>query len=311
MEITMGNRTKNKRIFKIIYNPYRKEMKYQVKNEGEKSWNELGNNSKLIQSEFSKNIILQHDGMKILKLIREKYNPQEIIFEGTEEDYQDLKSIIDNFYGKDICCKKGACYLKSPQNVLSEIEKKFNQLDRTFEDYNSPEIRDIISKFKDVLGVEIPIFVMGTYSAGKSAFINAIIGAEILPSRIDTTTAKTYKIMEAMEDRGEVKFLNGKKEIKVEFSKNKEYSVSKEIDEELKIMIARSLGKNSSETVTSQLFYCISAINYYAKKILIKLVILLRFIPHLTVCLKVIRIPLYSMIRRVLIRQKIKSIGKY
>ncbi len=262
MEIIMRNR-----VFKINYNPYRKEIGYQVKEEGE-NWEELGDKSKLIRdSKFSANIILQHCAMEILKEIEDQYHPREIIFEGTEEDYQDLKSVIDNFYGEKIRCRKGDYYIESAQNLLLEIEEKFRQLDKTFKNYESPEISDIIGEFKDVTQEDIPIFVMGTYSAGKSAFINAMIGAEILPSKIDTTTAKVYEIMESKcADQGEVKFSNNGKEIKVKFDKNKEYSVSEDIDEDLKVMLTQSLEKNSGGTVTSQLFYCISAVNSYAEE---------------------------------------------
>ena len=47
------------------------------------------------------------------------------------------------------------------------------------------------SKFSE--GV-IPICVFGNYSAGKSTFINALIGREVLPSGGDPVTAKIYKI---------------------------------------------------------------------------------------------------------------------
>lgn len=257
----------SKRVFKISYNPYLKKIEYQVKEEGE-SWQDLGPNSKLIRdSRFSGNISLQHCAMDIVEEIKCQYHPQKIIFEGTEEDYQDLKNVIDNFYEEEIFCKKGDYYIESAQNLLPKIEEKFSQLDRTFQECQSPEISNIIGKFKEVMGVEIPVFVMGTYSAGKSAFINAMIGAEILPSSEKTTTAKIYKISESKgNDRGEVKFFNNGKEIKIEFDKNKKCSLSKEMEQDLQTMISQSLKKNSRDTITSQLFYCISAINSYANE---------------------------------------------
>lgn len=52
----------------------------------------------------------------------------------------------------------------------------------------------------------VPICVLGNYSAGKSTFINALIGSEILPNGIEPITAKIYKIARSKyKDRASVK----------------------------------------------------------------------------------------------------------
>ena len=52
----------------------------------------------------------------------------------------------------------------------------------------------------------VPICVLGNYSAGKSTFINSLIGSEILPSGIEPITAKIYKIARSKyPDRASVK----------------------------------------------------------------------------------------------------------
>ena len=47
-----------------------------------------------------------------------------------------------------------------------------------------------LNKVSQALDDVIPLCVFGNYSAGKSTFINALIGVELLPSGGDPVTAK-------------------------------------------------------------------------------------------------------------------------
>ena len=68
-------------------------------------------------------------------------------------------------------------------------------------------IKKDLNKVSDALKDIIPICVFGNYSAGKSAFINAIIGEEILPSGDNPVTAKVYKIERSkFPDNARIKF---------------------------------------------------------------------------------------------------------
>lgn len=51
-----------------------------------------------------------------------------------------------------------------------------------------------LNKVSQALDDVIPLCVFGNYSAGKSTFINALIGVELLPSGGDPVTAKIYEI---------------------------------------------------------------------------------------------------------------------
>jgi len=63
-----------------------------------------------------------------------------------------------------------------------------------FSESKSNSATEQIKKYEDVMSDTIPICIMGLYSTGKSAFINSLLGVEILPSADDPTTAKTFKI---------------------------------------------------------------------------------------------------------------------
>ena len=64
---------------------------------------------------------------------------------------------------------------------MPEIQKVFINLAQVFKEYSTEEINQIIAKFLDATKTEIPICVVGMYSTGKSAFINSLIGEEVLP----------------------------------------------------------------------------------------------------------------------------------
>ena len=72
----------------------------------------------------------------------------------------------------------------------------------------------------------IPICIFGNYSAGKSTFINALIGYEILPSGGDPVTSKIYEIKRSgQKDRARVSFAFKGEEFELLFD-NKECRIS-------------------------------------------------------------------------------------
>ena len=79
---------------------------------------------------------------------------------------------------------------------MKQIETRFDEVISTLEDseYTKDEITAEIGKYRDTIDESIAICVTGLCSAGKSAFINSLIGYEILPSSSDPTTAKMFKI---------------------------------------------------------------------------------------------------------------------
>ena len=60
----------------------------------------------------------------------------------------------------------------------------------------------LISKDFFAKGIEIdtkkifPMLVIATMSSGKSTLINALLGQQILPSKNEACTAKTYSILD-------------------------------------------------------------------------------------------------------------------
>ena len=71
---------------------------------------------------------------------------------------------------------------------------RFARIKTTLEKYEESSIVELIQKYEDTIKPSVSVCVLGLYSAGKSAFINSLIGEEILPSGSDPTTAKVFRI---------------------------------------------------------------------------------------------------------------------
>lgn len=213
---------------KISYNPYNKEFEYRCRSDEAKPWVKPGPSSPLLNKEFARGQ-LQYIADSIIETLNDKYNHENlgltIYFEGTNEDYDALQASLDYYlreekeeYSKvwDICLRKGRRYIYPADYVLKQINTIYNQMKSTLSDSGSDAEKEI-NRFKDVSRPEIPVCIMGLYSAGKSAFINSLIGREILPSASDPTTAKNYRVQNNF-NTGRIRFTFERRSGLLEFS---------------------------------------------------------------------------------------------
>ena len=187
---------KNK--FKIVANPYKCEINYYYWNEENDDYAECGCSSIFSKKEFT-NAVIWNKGYEIIQEINKNYNQGnvglELEFYGTKEDKDELSYIIDEYFSdKGIVLVSDDSYLRSAVDVKKGIEDIFTHMGELFSQYQNSEITEYINKFNDAVRPTIPICVMGLYSSGKSAFINSILGIELLPSASDPTTAKTCAV---------------------------------------------------------------------------------------------------------------------
>lgn len=256
---------------KIQCNPYSKTVKYKRwgrdTNDDTFKWLDLGSKSKLIIEKKFSHVTIQHNACEIINEIAEEYNRGnaglDIVFDGTEEDYFDLKDVVEQFYsGSGIECKMGDLYLESAEIVMPKIQKVFDDMSKVFSEYKE-KTNSIVEKYLDATKTVIPICVVGMYSTGKSAFINALIGEEVLPSAVNPTTARNYKIVQS-EKKGKICFLDKTDKIEIIFD-NQKYNIIGNIVRELKTEIERRLGEKI-ESIHKGLYESLSAINEYADK---------------------------------------------
>ena len=201
---------------KIISNPYAKEIKFQKYDSLNNLWQEINyehnENSKLLKQELVKGFF-PFNVKDIVDIIITEYGvPGEktvIVFKGTADEYRELEEICNDNAHKDfVTATKEIIYLENARDILPLVRNLFNEMDPLImKSANHERIERDLNRFKDAASDVVPICVLGNYSTGKSTFINALIGSEILPSGTEPVTAKIYKISRAKyPDRASVKF---------------------------------------------------------------------------------------------------------
>ncbi len=206
-----------KKIIKIQHNPYVNQIRFHVSPNSGNSWQDLADTSELLKYQ-NQECVFSNCVEDIVSYINQYQNSNAeglcIQFVGTDEDYVILESIVESENtnstrkGKIKAVRIGV--YKSADEAIGIIREAYERISNEFDDYlpgrekaetdaATKEIGKTISSFTDTVSKDIPICVIGTYSVGKSAFINAIIGAEILPSKVDPCTAKDVKVERSTE----------------------------------------------------------------------------------------------------------------
>ena len=182
---------------KIIYNPYQKTIRYRYRSAPNQAWGDLYRGSELFSELKYQQGSLQNYAEKIIDYILKDCCTDgrgvDLFFSGTDADWEDLKEIIQRMDVKQqICCCDGGGRMISSEAALEKIDEIFKGLAEDFAD--DPEIKADLDKYLDASRSGVVLVVAGAYSAGKSSFINALIGEELLPTASSPTTAKIFKV---------------------------------------------------------------------------------------------------------------------
>lgn len=256
---------------KIISNPYQKKIAYQSWNEANQEWKDINRqtngNSKLLNEKLVCGFF-PFKVKNIVDVIIEEYHKAEIVFEGNEDEYKELQEVCKNDnYSDLISLEKSNLSLENARDIFPEINEVFNEnlrplIIQTGNVYE--KIKTELEKYTDVSNDIIPICVLGNYSSGKSTFINALIGSEILPSGAEPVTAKIYKIKQsAYPNSAAVSFKYNNQHMKLKFEDDTfkfsmtsaENELSQKLEQEL-----NSLGKSS---ITFRVNRVIEVLNNY------------------------------------------------
>lgn len=252
---------------KIIYNPYAKTIAY--KRWSNKTWLDLGSSSPLNEVKYQKNITLQNLGVEIIHHILRGYDDGTIgvnlVFEGTDNDYNDFQSIIDLYFSdQKITCEQDPHKLLSADEAAQKIESIFESTERTFQKYPNNELKLQIEKYKEAVKSTVTVCVLGTYSAGKSAFINALIGEEILPCASDPTTATAYRVHTSMEKK--IRFFYKEEVVELQFDGNDYKPNADRIAGDLLLQTIKDKIKNSEiHSWNAHMYYALEEINSFTK----------------------------------------------
>lgn len=200
---------------KIISDPYENTIKYMKWNDiDEGRWEPIiNNNSKLLNEKYTGGVF-PFNVKKIVDAIYDEYRIGNdvifLLFEGTNDEYKELRTVCsDERYNGLIRPKKSLRYLRNARDILPEVKYIFDLMQPIIDESVKDDTKIAREKqlFKDVTKTDIPICVLGNYSSGKSTFINALLGSEVLPSGDDPLTAKIHRIERSQfEDRASVCF---------------------------------------------------------------------------------------------------------
>lgn len=183
---------------RITSNPYTRLLRFDRWDEG---WQAIDSSnaptSGLIKADVL-NGFLPFKAKQIVDLIFKEYGGNTtIVFEGPGDEYEDLRSVCSEpDYQRKLKLTYGENDLQNASAVLPRIVEVFREVEALIDGVvdDKAAVESDISKFVDVSKDQVPLCVIGNYSAGKSTFINALIGYEVLPSGTEPVTAKVFKV---------------------------------------------------------------------------------------------------------------------
>lgn len=264
-------------MIKIKSNPYLKTTEFQ-------SWDARINDWKNIDINTSpNNPLLRNDllagffpfkAKQIIDVIIEIYQAgsekTDIIFEGTDDEYNELKRICSSDeYADKVVLKKSSQYLENARDILPDVIDVFKELSPLVSESVSDKskIQRELEKFTDASNDIIPICVVGNYSSGKSTFINALVGYELLPSSDEPTTAKIYKIIQSrQQDRALIKFEVDGKTVRIRFTGTGYKFVIDNSDNVLVERLESVFEEISDESLPIKLNRALDVVNAYANE---------------------------------------------
>lgn len=225
---------------KITSNPYLQNTFFQRWNETEGSWVDItidtDPNGNLVKDEI-RTCFFPFKVKDIVDTIIEEYddgiNDLELVFEGTDDEFRELKVVCDEpEYENKIKVVKSERYLENARDILPEIREIYKKVEPliTISVIDEKEkLEKEIQKFIDASSDQIPICIMGNYSTGKSTFINALVGSELLPSGDEPVTGKIFKIMNSKQDgMAFVKYYDNEQLIEIQLDEKNSKFVSGE-----------------------------------------------------------------------------------
>jgi len=193
----------------IMYHPVKKEIHFLAKVKGEfidVPYKMLSNLSKYApeKGEF----LLQNQGNQFFADLWEQFSHDKIslVFKGTKVDYEDFIEKIAEYnksVGEDRIIIKDFIELPAVDEIFSQINNFCEETINLFEtELRGSDIQALFQsrkeefekKRKKLNTNDINLCLVGTYSSGKSTFINTLIGKRILPESINSETAKMFRI---------------------------------------------------------------------------------------------------------------------
>ena len=193
----------------IMYHPVKKEIHFLAKVKGEFLEVPYKICPNLIPySPEHGEFLLQNQGNKFFNDIYEQFSNEKIslVFKGTRVDYDDFCEKIAEYNkstGEDRFTINNFIELPAVTEIFNRINNFCEETLKVFDtELQDSEIKqsfqarraEFEKKREQLNRNDVNLCLVGTYSSGKSTFINTLIGRRILPESINSETAKMFRI---------------------------------------------------------------------------------------------------------------------
>lgn len=245
---------------KIVSNPYNREILYSSYNETLNDWEDISNNnpnSRLREDETGRSF-LPFKIKEIIDIIIDEYytgsEKVEVVFEGTLDEYAEVESVCnEKGVSEKVSLSKTGTILENARFILKDTKEIFEAVHPVIEKIVRDDSRIVkdLNKVSDAVNDVIPICVFGNYSAGKSTFINALIGFEVLPSGGDPVTAKIFKIKRSeQDDISLINFISNDEAFEIAFEGTSSRVIKGNTSSKLIQDLNEALSENNSDIIT-------------------------------------------------------------
>ena len=261
---------------KIISNPYKKETLYQKWDLENNQWIDINyennRNSKLLKQELTHGFF-PFKAKKIVDNIVQEYSlgeeQIELFFEGSADEFRELEAVCNDEQLQELVIpNKADLYLENARDILPKVRSLFQEMSPLIvQSAKQESIERDLGRFTDASSDVVPVCVLGNYSVGKSTFINALIGSEILPSGTEPVTAKVYKISRSkFQDRAHLRFQYCGYNISIQFTEKETRFDDDVMENNLSIMLKEALSSIEDEDIVVRVNRVLSVINDFERE---------------------------------------------
>ena len=261
---------------KIKSNPYTREISYLTMDETTSEWidvKQTDDRSRLRETDSERSFLPFKIREIINIIIKEYYVGREKIelqFEGTQDEFSEVATVCDCEDVKDkIELVRTSNILENARFIKGDIKEVFERVNPVIENLmkNDESVLRGFKKDSQALDDVIPLCVFGNYSAGKSTFINALVGVEILPSGGDPVTAKIYEIRNSEQaDRAKICFNFHNENVEISIEGNEIRFLKGNSDSDILREIKAGIDNDGSYELYTMVRIAMDIINNYEKR---------------------------------------------
>lgn len=261
---------------KIVSNPYNRHISFCIYKEQTDTWENIRQdsvNSRLRENDEEKIFLPFNVNEMIDTIIKEYYvgtGKIELIFEGTADEYEEVANICnDDYFHDKVHLTRSARVLENARDILEHAKEIFDTVHPIIKSIvkDDTAVTKGLEKVSDALKDIIPICIFGNYSAGKSTFINALIGYEILPSGGDPVTSKIYEIKRSTQgDRAKITFEYREEKFELVFDNKECWVVEGDKEKDLIQEILLRIAKKEQLSLFMMVNTTIDTLNFFEKR---------------------------------------------